>query len=119
MARDYDSRLASLIDGLTERTSSTGERKLSWSEEPGDIFELNLRRTTLRVRSKDRDGAYPYLFEILDDEARLIERVEVDIDSDTFSRVHDLYMAAVRNARNVDEVVDSLFEELDIEEPPF
>ena len=119
---DYVARIQALVKGLIERSRSSslgGEPSDRWDAVDGDTYELSLSRSSLRVRSRDGDGAYPYVLEILDASGRVIETVIEDGGAQaTHYGIGDLYASASRNHLGVESKLAEIFSELNIDDTP-
>ncbi|MCA0158620.1 hypothetical protein LB823_20680 [Tsukamurella sp. M9C] len=121
---DYDfvARIQRLVTGLIERSrpKSVGDEPSDkWDIVDGDTYELSLSRSTLRVRSRDGDGTYPFVLDILDDSGRIIESVIEGVREDEpYYGLAELFTSASRNNLGVESKLDEIFSELNISDTP-
>jgi hypothetical protein len=117
----YWTRFNKLINGLIERTptSKSGEGGLKWERVSDYTYDLNLTRSTLRIKSKDEDGAPPYTFSILDDKGQPTETIEDDGNDEYGSwNLSTLYHIASRSHSGSEEKLTEVLRELGLEEEP-
>lgn len=118
MSSEYAQRMKNLIAGLIDRTEGGAEPALKWEGVGDDAFQLSLTRTTLQIESVDKDGAYPFVFVMYDENGRVIESVfRRGGDDDEFD-LGRLYDAASRSHRGVDQKLTEVMEELGIPDAP-
>ena len=74
-------------------------------------FAVNLTSTTIRIRSRDSDGAAPYVIQILDGDGVLVDTISAvsPLESRMFE---EIYQLARHEALDVDNVIDTVIREL-------
>lgn len=125
----YYHRIQDLVNGLVAKTTSAGKNAgtVVWDQVSKDAYELSITRNSIVIKSRDGDGQYPYVLNIVDDEGRLIESVEDGGGTSSLVKLGDLYRVAARSHKGVEETLTELMSELGIaetplrrpEEPPF
>ncbi len=113
---------------LGRLTSQTERRILRWHVAEPYAYMAQLPRHTVHIASVDRDDAPPYrltLYRQVDD-LELVGLVETDIaprtveENEINGRLKELYLLALRSARNIDLAMRQILEDLDeLEEEPF
>lgn len=117
-ADDYNDRLRRLVNGLIKGANLNANASSKWQRAGDGVYELNLTRSTLRIRSKDADGQYPYLFSILDENGQPIQTIEDDGDESYVSwRLAELYEVAWRSDSGADEKLTEVLTELGLDKP--
>lgn len=116
-----EEKIYTLISRLAQRTA---ENKVDWKEAPtSKSYLASFKNYSILLTSKEAD----IYISILDQNGDIVERysdVQLDredrnTDSGWFPILNSLYEAARRNAKGVDQILDSLLEELDDDEIPF
>ncbi|OHU30936.1 hypothetical protein BKG76_04320 [Mycobacteroides franklinii] len=116
----YYQRLQGLIDGLVERTRSAIQAdQTMWDRAGKDTYELSLKRTSMRIYSRDGDGTRPYIFELYDANGTLVERLEDDVFG-TNVELGELYQLVAHGklTKAKEDALNEALSELDIPEPP-
>ncbi|MGE2717893.1 hypothetical protein ACQI4L_27860 [Mycolicibacterium litorale] len=116
----YWNRLRKLIDGLIEgKAKGVAGETAKWQQVAQGTYELNLSRSTLRIRSRDGDGQYPYVFDIVGEDGMVQQSVEDDGDPDYVGwRLADLYGVASISHSGADEKLVEIMQELGISTDP-
>ncbi|MGV0805925.1 hypothetical protein [Mycolicibacterium setense] len=120
MSTDYWDRFRRLIDGLIAGTPTDAKTEgLKWERVSESTYELNLTRSTLRIRSRDGDGQYPFFFSILDENGQPTETIQDDGDESYVSwKLAELYSHASRSYSGADEKLMEVLRELGIDPEP-
>ncbi len=117
-----------LILLLRRLISQTKRGLLRWEVAQSYEYVAQLPRHTVHIASVDRDDAPPYLLTLYRqaDDLELVGSVETDVVPDTFEAneinggLKELYLVALRSARNIDLAMREILEDLDeLEEEPF
>ncbi|WP_157897285.1 hypothetical protein [Mycobacteroides franklinii] len=117
----YYQRFQGLIDGLVERTRSAIQADHTmWDRTGKDTYELALKRTSMRIYSRDGDGTRPYIFELYDADGTLVESLEDDVFG-TKVELGELYQLVAHGklTKAKDDALTEAMNELNIHEPPF
>jgi hypothetical protein len=126
MAQTRD-RIIELVKTLTQRTIA---KSIQWqvSDDDGLEFQFSSPTSSVVVRSKDRDGASPFILDIINANGAIVESVysnwgdsvgETPWGSQNMSELlGELFVQARRNALNIDGVLDDLLGSLR-DAPPF
>jgi hypothetical protein len=119
---EYYRRFQNLINGLVEKTRAAvknGEKM--WDAVGPDVYELTLQKSSMTIRSRDGDGTYPYIFELVDSLGKTVETLE-DNPVDGQVELGPLYKVVTRGFKDkaVDDTITDILRELDLPDvPPF
>lgn len=113
MTEPLEQRLWAMIDGLIEATQAG---KVKWVPEGETQFFLNTDKGSLSIRSRDLDGAAPFVFSAYDTNDIVLAKVETvvsmyepDFES---KKLETLYDVARRQALKIDKTLDDIEKEL-------
>lgn len=117
---DYYQRLQLLVNGLTDRTRKALEADEPLWERSGDAYQLTLKRSSMRIFSRDGDDQSPYIFELYDAKGNLVDSVVDDPFEVSIVGLGELYTLVSQGERLKarDAALDDALRELDLEEPP-
>lgn len=122
---DYFRNFQRLVDKLVEKTTAAiNSGQQIWENIGPDTYELSLTRTSVRIGSRDADGEYPYVFDLLDAHGKVVESLE-DIptpDEDSPVRLRELYelVSSGLKRKAVENALEEALFELEHDEPsPF
>ena len=108
---------ARLVELCERLAAATLEGRVEWEAEEETTFGTAFAAASLAIRSRDRDGEAPYVFDISTPagtqvETLISEWTETEEPAAWNTALHDLYRAARRQALGVDRILDDLLAEL-------
>lgn len=116
MASYGSGRLVELVKRLNLATS---KGDLEWQEtDDTTAFMCIFDGPSVQIKSTDRDGSYPYILLILNEEGNVVESLRSGSDPWDDSEMGELYERARRSATNVDDIIDSILKDLPKIPPP-
>lgn len=90
---------------------ATARGDLEWQQTDDETaFVCIFGGPSIELKSKDQDGAAPFILQILNDKGNVIESIRSDTDNNPFEDygLSELYERARRSATNVDHIIDSI-----------
>ena len=114
-------RLLEFIGGLTEPTRT---RHIRWATEGSSSFLLSIPSGSVRIRSMDGDGMWPYELQILDENGVSVETAETEVEREAGQgmtlkntplslALSELYEAARDNSLNVETVMENILRDVE------
>lgn len=109
------------LEELVKRLNlATARGDLEWQPTDNETaFVCTFDGPSVELISKDKDGAAPFILQVLNDKGNVIESI-TDRGDDPWAdyNLAELYERARRSATNVDDILDSILKDLPSIPPP-
>lgn len=101
-----------LLETLLQRTQNGKAKWTTGSRD--DTYIWSGSAASVVLLTKDNDGFQPWWVRLVDADGRTVEEEEVDVDSDLYNLLADLYPAARSDALNISSTIDGLLDDLGV-----
>lgn len=106
---------------ITRLIEATAQRKVNWAEGPGNyMHSASLSNYSVQIQSMRSTNQslipasqFPLLFNAIDSDGRMLDQFVIQPQEKEFLELQQLYEAALRSSRKIDEKVAAMLREID------